>query len=188
MFKRLSIWLFQASTSWLALLALLIFVLFVALILPDQAARADQNASNAPTPDLSIYYSAQDLYSWAEAYGPLGRQAYVRARLTFDVIWPLVYTFFLVTVTSWLYKHVVVSSSAWQYLNLIPLLGMFFDFLENFSTSLVLLRYPQPTPLLASLAGSFTMVKWGLMSASSISLVVGVALVCMKWIRQRAGG
>jgi hypothetical protein len=187
MIKRLSIWLYQVSTSWLALLALVIFLLFVALVLPSQAARADENASGAPTPDLSIYYSAQDLYHWAEAYGPLGRQAYIRARLTFDVIWPLVYTFFLVTATSWSYKRAVAPQSAWQYVNLIPLLGMLFDFLENFSTSMVMLRFPQPTLVLASLAGVFTMVKWGLMSASSIALIVGVTLVCLKWIKPRAG-
>jgi hypothetical protein len=184
MLKRLSFWLSQFSTSWLALLALLVFILFTSLVLPAQD---DENASGAPTPDLSIYYSAQDLYRWAEAYGPLGRQEYIRARLSFDVIWPLVYTFFLVTAISWSYKRIAAPESLWQYLNLLPVLGMSFDFLENFSTSLVMLRFPQQTPVLASLAGVFTMVKWILMSVSSISLIMGVAFVLIKWIKQRAG-
>jgi len=187
MFKRLSLSLSRASTGWLSLLALLIFTLFTSLVLPAQAARAEENASGAPTPDLSIYYSAQDLYRWAEAYGPIGRQAYVRARFTFDLIWPLIYTFFLVTATSWLYRRAFSSESLWQFANLVPLLGMLFDFLENFSTSVVMLRFPEPTPVLDSLAGVFTMVKWGLMSASAILLVVGVALVCLNWIKHRAG-
>jgi hypothetical protein len=187
MFKRLSLSLSRASTGWLALLALVIFVLFVALVLPAQAARADENSAGATTPDLSIYYSARDLYRWAEAYGPLGRQAYVRARLTFDVIWPLVYTFFLVTATSWLYRRAFAAGSAWQSANLVPLMGMLFDFLENFSTSMVMLRFPEPTQILDSLAGVFTMVKWALMSASLILLVVGFAIVCLEWIKNRAG-
>jgi len=187
LFERLSHWLSQVSTGWLALLALVIFVLFVATVLPTQAAKVDENSAGAATPDLSIYYSAQDLYCWAAAYGLLGRQAYVRARLTFDVIWPLVYTFFLVTAASWLYKRAFSAGSIWQYANLVPLLGMIFDFLENFSTSMVMLRFPEPTPILDSLAGVFTMVKWALMSASLILLVLGFVIVCLKWIENRAG-
>jgi hypothetical protein len=187
LFKQASLGLSRISSGWVALVALLIFVLFTSLVLPAQAESADELSAGAATPDLSIYYTAQDLYHWAEVYGPQGRKAYIRTRLTFDVIWPLVYTFFLATALSWTYARGFAPESVWQRANLAPVLGMIFDFLENVSTSLIMLRFPDVTPILDSLAGIFTMVKWGLMSASLILLVVGFTAACLKWIENRAG-
>ena len=124
------------------------------------------------TPDLSLFYSQADLYRWAEAYGEQGRQEYVQARFTFDVAWPLVYTFFLVTAISWLCAKAFEPASRWQLANLAPVLGMSFDFLENIATSLVMMRYPLPTPLLDALAGVFTLFKWGFIGASFVLLLV----------------
>ena len=102
MWKRISDRLHQVSNGWVALSALAIFLLFSALILPGQAANAESDTGSAESPDTSFYYSAGDLYRMAEVYGEQGRQAYVRARFTFDVIWPLVYTIFLSTAISWI--------------------------------------------------------------------------------------
>ncbi len=161
----LSSWLIRKSTGWLSLLALLVFVLFTALVLPGQASTAESNRMDAHgqavgSPDTSLFYSAEQLYSIAEAYGPQGRDAYIRARFTFDVIWPLVYTFFLLTVISYLGRQVFPADSSWQLANLLPLVGVLFDFLENFSTSLVMWRYPSETAVIAELAGVFTLLKW----------------------------
>ena len=43
-------------------------------------------------------YSTSDLYEMAQSYGADGRGLYVKARFTFDLVWPLVYTLFLVTI------------------------------------------------------------------------------------------
>ena len=51
---------------------------------------------------------------FAEAFGPAGRQAYIEARLTFDVIWPLVYAFFLITTISWLADRAFRPGSPWR--------------------------------------------------------------------------
>lgn len=181
---RFSQWLQRYSTGPVALAALLVFIAFSALVLPRQS-RSQGN--EAGTPDLSIYYSAADLYRWAEAYGEQGRQDYVRARFTFDVAWPLVYTFFLVTAIGWLCARAFEPGSRWQLANLAPVLGMLFDFLENIATSLVMSRYPQPTPLLDSLAGIFTLLKWGFIAASFLLLVVALGAAIWKRISQRQG-
>jgi hypothetical protein len=172
---RFSHWLQRHSTGRVALAALLIFVAFTALVLPPQSR---SQASEAGTPDLSLFYSKGDLYRWAEMYGEQGRQDYVSARFTFDVAWPFVYTFFLVSAISWLCAKAFAPGSRWQLANLAPVLGMLFDFLENIATSLVMVRFPQPTPLIDALAGVFTLLKWGCIAASFFLLLaaLGVAL------------
>jgi len=172
--KRFSHWLRRVSNGWVALSALVIFLLFSALVLPRQAARAEQDTGGAGSPDMSFYYSPGDLYRMAEAYGAQGREAYVRARFTFDLIFPLAYTLFLVTAISWVYTRAFAPDSRWQRANLAPVLGALFDYAENVSTSLVMLRYPAQTPVIDVLAPVSTLVKWVFVTGSFVLLFVGV--------------
>jgi hypothetical protein len=186
MCTRMSNSLIRISKGWVALAALVIFVAFSALVLPGQASRAEQDTGAAGSPDLSLTYSAQDLYRWADAYGEEGRSAYVRARFTFDLLWPLVYTFFLVTAISWLLARAFPAGSRWQCANLVPLAAALFDYAENVSTSLVMLRFPAQTPILDVLAPIFTLVKWSLVGGSVVLLVAGVVAAGRQWYRTRA--
>ncbi len=179
-------WISRISTSWVALSALLIFLLFTALVLPGQASQANAENGGAGSPDLSFFYTADDLYQMAESYGEQGRDAYVRARFTFDLVWPVVYTFFLVTGISWVYFRAFPPASLWQRANLVPLFGALFDYLENLSTSLVMARYPDLTPVVDTLAGYFTLVKWVLVTASFVILLFGI--VILAWRRLRGKG
>ncbi|UCC86448.1 MAG: hypothetical protein JSV81_16575 [Anaerolineales bacterium] len=190
--KRISGWLRRLSTGWMTLAALLIFLLFSILVLPQQATRAEQATGSPDSPDTSFFYSASDLYRMAEAYGQQGRQAYVRARFTFDLVWPLVYTLFLATAISWILGRTFGPDSPWQRANLAPLLGALFDYLENLSTSLVMLRYPAQTAVVDRLAPLFTALKWSLIGASFALLFGGIGAAIWRWIkhtvRARASG
>jgi hypothetical protein len=171
--RRLSEWLILASRWWVALAAVVVFALFVALVLPGQSGDSEVDAGS---PDLSFYYSAGELYDMAEAYGPEGRQAYIRARFTFDVVWPLVYGSFLVTALSWLCGRAFGPGSNWRLLNLLPLAAVVFDFVENAMTSLVMARYPVRTPVVAELAGVATAVKWSMLGAAFAALLPVAAI------------
>jgi hypothetical protein len=171
--KKLSSWLQRLSTGWVTLVALLVFLLFTALVLPGQAAASPAGADW--TPDLSFFYTADELYRLAEAYGEQGRAAYIEQRFTFDLVWPVVYTAFLVTAIGWLFRRAFAPGSPWQFANLAPVLGMIFDYLENISASLVMARYPAETPLVDGLAPIFTAVKWLLLGGSFGLLLIGMA-------------
>jgi len=175
--KKFANWFLRISSGWVALFCLVVFLLFVSLVLPDQAEKADRYSPGSGSPDTSFFYTASELYGFADSYGPLGRAAYVRARLTFDVIWPLVYTAFLITAISWLTQQTLQSSHGMGKMNLVPLAAMLFDFLENAAAAIVMARYPDPTPILAQLAGWFTAVKWILLSASFILLLLIIGFV-----------
>ncbi|RMG91102.1 MAG: hypothetical protein D6706_18645 [Chloroflexi bacterium] len=156
-----SVRLHQLASGRVTLVAVVVFLLFVGVVLPAWTGGAD-----VPAPDLMFTYSASRLYEVADALGENGRFAYIRDRFTLDVIWPVIYTFFLVTTISWLAQHGLERTSGWQRANLLPLAAVLFDLLENVSTALVMARYPAETAVVASLAGFFTLFKWLLVGAS----------------------
>jgi hypothetical protein len=186
MLKKFSNWMRSVSNGWVALSTLVIFLLFTALVLPGQASRTQPYTETAGSPDMSFYYTADDLYQMAEAYGEDGREAYVRARFTFDLIWPMVYMIFLCTGISWVYGRTFAPGSVWQLANLVPILGMLLDYLENIATSIVMMRYPIPTPVVDSLAAVLTMGKWVCVGGSFVLLIVGVGVGVWRLVRERA--
>jgi len=174
MIKKFSSWLYRVSTGKRALFSLLCFVVFSALILPGQSAGAEEYSADVGSPDLSFFYSAEELYNMAEVYGEEGREAYIQARFTFDLLWPIVYMIFLTTAISWLFVQAVPTYSGFRSMNLIPILAMLFDYLENISTSLVMWRYPEKIVGVADIAPIFTFLKWTLLTVVILSLVLGV--------------
>ena len=185
--KRLSVWFYKITTGWISLTGLMIFLLFVTFVLPEQAGTTNQTSSEVGSPDTSFYYTPGQLYEMAEAYGEQGRANYIQARFSFDLIWPLIYTLFLVTAISWLFKHASLSKSRWHLANIVPALGMAFDYLENISTALVMYRYPTSTDILAIFAPIFTSIKWIFIAGSFGLLAVGLIVVIWHSIKKYLG-
>jgi hypothetical protein len=181
----LSYWLHRISRGWVVLAAALFFLVFIARVAPEQAARAEEYAGDAGSPDLSIFYTPDELYRMAEIYGERGREAYVQARFTFDLVFPVAYTLFLATALSWLSRQAFPESSRWRLANLLPVLGMLFDYGENLSASLVMARYPDRTPLVDWLAPFFTLFKWAFLGASFALLLVAAVCAVRRWAGRR---
>jgi len=185
MCRRVSDLLYAVSGNWVTLGALVVFVLFMTMVLPGQATEAELQAGGAGSPDTSLFYKPSDLYAMAEAYGPQGRLAYLRARWTFDLAFPLVYSAFMATAMSWLWSRAVSLDSVWRCGNVLPLLAAMFDYLENASTSLVMARYPAETLVVAVLAPFFTLVKWLLVAGSFVLLVAAAFAATWTTVKSR---
>jgi hypothetical protein len=184
MVVRVSDWLHRVSTAWVAAPALAIFILFMIFVLPQQAAESPSAGLEAGSPDSSLWYTPAELYRMAEAYGDAGRQAYVRERFTFDLVWPLVYGIFLAAAISWFSRQAFAGASLWQRANLAPVLGVLLDFLENVSSSLVMARYPQRTPVVDLLAPVFTLTKWAFVGGSFLLLALVATVSVWRWVRR----
>ena len=182
---RLSAWVSRVSSWPVALAATAVFVVFLAVVLPRQSAAARAATGSAESPDTALFYAPEDLYRVAEAYGPEGRAAYVRARWTFDVVWPLAYTAFLASALSLAYRWAARAGSPWRLANLAPVAGMLFDFLENSATSLVIGRFPQRTPVVDWLAPPFTALKWLFVNGSFVLLLGGALVAGWRWLAAR---
>ena len=124
--------------------------------------------------------------SMASSYGEEGRAAYIQARFTFDLIWPLVYGLFLATGISWTFRKAFSEGSRWGLANIAPILGVLFDYLENLSTSLVIARYPDSTPVIDWLAPTFTMLKWLFVGGSFVLLIFGVLMAIFRRVSAKS--
>jgi hypothetical protein len=181
MWHKLSAWLHKISTGPVTLAALAVFIVFTALALPAQAAEMARSTHGAGSPDTSFLYSPGDLYQLAKAYGPDGRAAYIRIRFTFDLLWPVLYTLFLATSTSWLLRRVFPPPSKPQALNLVPVLGVLFDYIENICAALVMGRYPASTPVVDVLAPVSTFLKWVFIGGSFVLLLALLGIWLWRW-------
>jgi len=170
--RRISAFFYSLRRGRVALASTVIFFVFTATALPAQARKSETYAAGGPTPDTSLFYSANDIYAWASAFGPDGRDQYVQARYTFDLVWPLIYALLLVAVITWLLGTFLKPGDKWRRLNLVPFAPLLFDYAENISASIVITRYPATTPVLADVVTVFTTAKWVTLSASFALLVV----------------
>ena len=181
MLNRISQRIHQYSKSWLVLVSLLIFLLFIIFVLPTESKKSQSNTNSTASPDTSLFYNTSELYQMAEDYGAEGRAAYIRARFSFDLIWPIVYTIFLLTGISWLSQRTLSTASPFQIINLAPLFAIILDLLENISTSIVMDRYPQLTLLIDFLAPVFSALKW-IFVIFSFLLLLGL---CMMYLSKK---
>jgi len=176
--QSISEYFYRKSTVWTTLTTLALFVLFLWLILPAESERSAEVIGTSVSPDTSFYYTKSELYQIAENYGERGRLFYIDTRITFDIIWPFIYTIFLITGISWITDKIVLEGSKVRLLNLVPIGAILFDFLENISNMVIMFRYPTPTDILASLAGVFTALKWVFVGGSFVIF----ALAILLWI------
>jgi hypothetical protein len=183
--NKLSDWLYTVSTGKIVLLFLVVFIVFTAAVLPGRSNQAERYTGPAGSVDTSFSYSPQELLDTAEAYGEGGRAAYVRARWTFDVAWPMVYTVFLLTASSYLLEKAFSLSGGWRLLNLLPLAAALFDFIENSAASGVMLAYPNRPLIIAWVAAIATPLKWVLVGASFVLLLVGLVGWAFRALRNR---
>lgn len=184
--SKLSSWFFKwVNWKWV-LAAIVVFAFFIVFILPWQAAKSEEVTGSRESPDTSFLYSANDLYQMAEHYGEEGRSAYVRARFTFDLVWPLAYLFLLVALLSILYR-VLPTESRWRRLNLLPIGGWVMDMLENIGASWTMYRYPVRTTVVAELTPVFTLLKWCLINVSFAALVPGLIITIFQYARRNWG-
>jgi hypothetical protein len=163
-------------------LSLLIFMSFIIFVLPQEAAKSKEFGLMESI-DTSFTYSANDLYRIADSYGVEGRVFYIRQRFTFDLVWPLAYTQFILIASAYFYKKTKLLKAS--YVLYVSLIAAGFDYLENIMTSTVLYRFPQTTPIVADLAGIMTLLKWSTLSLSFVILIFLMIVGTFTQLKQR---
>ena len=183
--QRLSNWIRERSTGKLALIALVIFLVFTATVLPAQSKKSEAYSSGVGSVDLRLWYTAEEVYEIADAYGEAGRQAYIQSAFTFDVIWPIVYLAFLTTAISYIFGRVFSPDSKLQLLNLLPVLAVFFDFIENDLASFIFFKFPVQQPFLSQMLPVATLLKWVFVSVSFVCVFVSLGAWILQIVRKK---
>jgi hypothetical protein len=153
----------------IVLLSLIIFVLFTATVLPAEAARS-ADLGLVESIDTSFFYSATRLYEIIKSYSYEVRMRYIYQRFTFDLVWPLVYGFFIISSTWYLLKEIKLPYK--NTLKYLPIMAVIFDFLENILVSLLMYLYPIQINILGWIASLFTSLKWITLSSSFILIII----------------
>ena len=97
--KKLSEGLYQKITKKVLIITIIVFVLFVLIVMPIVSNYTAKVTNDAESPDLSFVYNADDLYKMAQDFGEQGREAYITLRFTFDLVFPILYVFFLMATS-----------------------------------------------------------------------------------------
>jgi hypothetical protein len=163
------------------IISLSLMVFFMIFVLPDQAADSAKQTGNERSPDLTFFYTPDDLYQMAEEYGDDGRQAYIQSRWTFDLIFPLVYSAYLTFGISWFIQRLDGWADGWKLTNLLPLLGGIFDLLENSGATVVMSIFPNRSEFALIFTSIVSPIKWILVSSSFIPYFLFGAV----WLFQR---
>lgn len=171
--------------SWkVVIVATIIFMLFIILILPQISAYSEKVIGVSSSPDMSFIYTADDIYDMAESYGEAGRNIYIFLRWTFDIAWPLVYGFFLISLVGKL--SFIISDKKWiDKLYMIPLFAVLFDYLENIGTTIVMARYPIRTDLIASVTPILSFAKWTLLSSGFLLVIILLVILIIKKLEKK---
>jgi hypothetical protein len=182
MINKISFWLKTISNLWIMLFTLLIMILFMITVLPGQAAASEKEIGSSRSPDTSFFYSPADLFQMAEEFGSAGRQSYIRSRWTFDLLFPLVYVSFLAVGISWFSKTLGNPPKIYAFINVLPVLGGVFDYLENSGASLLMGQYPVHIPGVALLTAVFSAIKWILVGGSFLAYFILAGTALYKWL------
>jgi hypothetical protein len=149
-------------------------VLFAVVIVPAAQEKIEALSGGLNLVDLEFYYSPEKVFGMISAYGEEGRAVYRNFAMTWDILYPVVYSTLLALVISILLRNTSLENSAMRMLNLLPFGAMIFDWLENAGIVAMLTAHPQTPSTVARLASAATTAKW---SVSALCLLVLLALI-----------
>jgi hypothetical protein len=161
-----------------------LLAVFMATILPAKAADAASYTPARAAFDTSFFYTPAQAIERVGLYSPEGRAAYVYDRWTFDLVWPVVYGFFLLSGWAFGLSRLVPEKDGERdrgravWLS-VPALAVFFDFIENTAVTVLMLSYPASPLVVAVIASVGTTIKWVLVV---VGMSGAIALPFAGWI------
>lgn len=172
---KLSVRLSEFLAKWpVYLLSCLIFIAFAILVLPAKSREVATYTPAGGQFDTAYFYTPAEVTEKAGRYTAAGRAAYIKDRWTFDLAFPAVYGFFM--LSSWAFGLRRLSGlrrarqaagrpeegrRSWPtWLLCIPLAGIVFDLAENTAVTFVMLAWPDISFPLALAASLGTGLKW----------------------------
>lgn len=164
------------------IIANIVMLVFLVVVLPWMSQLSVELIGSELALDTAGMYSRDYLYQVAAAYGERGRFYYTVIRYTFDLIWPLVYWFFLSVNLAFLLRRQPRMWRGFWLVLWLPALALLFDLCENISITLVFWRYPAQTPIIDTLAPWMSQAKWVFVGASFLVLFLFASYRLMEAI------
>jgi hypothetical protein len=139
------------ATGKNVILLVMLFLTFVALIMPSMENDIKALSGGVGVIDLQLFYTPGTALQMLNSYGPEGMRLYLVAQWTVDLIFPVIACLMFATLLLWL------GLSRWWWLGM---LVMSADWIENVLITILLVQYPDFSPWLAMVSCFFTSLKW----------------------------
>lgn len=128
-------------------------------------------------------YSYPYAVSLLESLGETGRNMYLTLQIPADFLYPGLFAVSYSLLLTWLFAKSFESDSKMFYLALVPVLGGFFDYLENICIVLMLNSFPDLSQELVEVASTFTVLKSIFSTLFFVFLLVGILSLIIKKIK-----
>ncbi len=138
--------------------------------------------------DMEILYTPQQAYAFLSAMGEAGRSFELTRIIPLDLLVPFFYALFLSTLISWILKKWLPVDSGWHRLNVVPVIGALFDYLENLGIIAMLLAWPMEMYSIAQITMAATLLKFGFSVFAGAVVLGAVAGWILSLIRRRCSG
>lgn len=133
-----------------------VFVFFTLIVLPTMSFWMYQVTGTTGSPDTTIDLSLNTYYSIRHQYEMIGRRLYIVQRYTFDLVWPFVYTIFLLTLLGTLNRKFKINNKFY----FLPIIAIGLDFVENILSTFFMVLYPKTMDTLLYFLMGTTIIKW----------------------------
>jgi len=111
--------------------------------------------------DMEVFYTPEQAYAFLAAMGDAGRAFELTHIVPLDLLVPFFYALFLSTLITGFLKKWLPEKSRWHRLNVIPVIGALFDYLENIGIIAMLLAWPMEMYSIAQITMAATLLKFG---------------------------
>lgn len=147
----------------------LVFVLTHLLPIPGGVKALHASLGHQPLFDQHISSSVAEVYSRLESFGEFGRAAYMRFTYTSDILFPLSFLLFLITLGKFTQKKITLRKPYLKILLYLPIVWFICDMVENATIYTLLASYPNQNTFVASLLGPITILKFSLLLLSIVA-------------------
>lgn len=138
--------------------------------------------------DMELFYTPDQAYAFLSAMGEAGRSFELTRIIPLDLLVPFFYALFLSTLISWILKKWLPVDSGWHRLNVIPVIGALFDYLENLGIIAMLLAWPMEMYSIAQITMAATLLKFGFSVLAGTVVLGAVAGWIISLVLRRCSG
>lgn len=168
------------AKGWVILSITVAFVLLINLPLADPALIS-------MSLDGQFTYTPEQAFSAVASYGEDGRVQMLWIHLADFILLALYTSMFCLTI-SWLFQRGFQPGSKMQRLNLVPILGGFFDLMENLWIMALILIYPAQSTSVAWLSAIATTGKYIMGIPIMLLLLIGLVKAAMNRFKVQERG